>query len=761
LAEIRKCSIAALLWLAAPLALAQEFQFPEAAAQTDSALTQAMPELAKQVLAVYQEADRETYLDNLFRLQMVAGKYSEAAETIAAHRRLRAPNIPGGGEWIDVQYEIFARAKAQESAGQASLEQAYSKVFRQMVGRLDDRTSFLALRAISAQDVNSLAFPLKADREMLKGKERLPLAEALALVRDYQAWDSYRAFQPLALPLIVEDDSRRYITLVDTPVKLPGGAIICTDIVRPRVESRLPALLTFTIYAEPKRNQLLAKMAAAHGYAGVVGLTRGKECSPDAIAPYRYDGIDSAELIDWIAAQPWCDGRVGMFGGSYSGFTAWAAAKHMPKALKAIAVGAAAAPGIDVPMEGNVFWNFLFPWPFYTTDNKEVDDDTYNQSERWNKLNQDWYTSGRAYRDLEKIDGKPNPVFDEWISHPDYDPYWQAAIPYEKEFARITIPILQTAGYYFGGPGAAVYYFSENYKYASKAEHYLLIGPYHHFGAQIGVVGLLGNIFPRLAGLTLDPVALINIEELRFDFFDHFLKKAPMPDLLKDKVNYQVVGANVWKHAPSLEAMANHRLRFYLSSVQAGRAYRLSEQPPPANSFVTHTVNLADRSDANRKAPGGGVMNKELDTWNGLEFLSDPLPTATEMSGLFSGSLDIAANKKDFDFEIDLYELTPKGEYVQLAPYWSRASYAGHLNRRDLLTQGKKTRLDFKSVRLMSRQLQAGSRVVLVLTVIKGPGRQINYGTGKNVSDETIDSAGAPLEIKWFAGSYVDLPVWR
>ena len=358
-ASIRMCMILALLWLAGPFALAQEFQFPEAAAQGDSAFTQAMPELARQVLAAYQEADRETYLDNLFRLQMVAGKYGEAGETIDAHRRMRAPNIPGGGEWIDVQYEIFARAKAQEAAGEAPLDQAYRRVFRQMVGRLDDRTSFLVLRTISAEDEASLAIPLKADRERLKGKGRVPLADALQLVRDYQVWDSYRAFLPLAVPLIAEDDGRRYITTGDTPVKLPDGATVCTEIVRPRVDSRLPALLTFTIYARPKRNPLLAKMAAAHGYAGVVGLTRGKECSPDAVAPYRYDGIDSAELIDWIAAQPWCDGRVGIYGGSYSGFTAWAAAKHMPKALKAIAVGAAAAPGIDVPMEGNVFWNFV------------------------------------------------------------------------------------------------------------------------------------------------------------------------------------------------------------------------------------------------------------------------------------------------------------------------------------------------------------------------------------------------------------------
>jgi uncharacterized protein len=148
-----------------------------------------------------------------------------------------------------------------------------------------------------------------------------------------------------------------------------------------------------------------------------------------------------------------------------------------------------------------------------------------------------------------------------------------------------------------------------------------------------------------------------------------------------------------------------------------------------------------------------------VDTWNGLEFISDPFPKATEMSGLFSGHLDFVANKKDFDFEIDLYELTPSGHYVQLAPFWTRASYNGHPSERRLLTPGARVRLDFKSIRLMSRQLQAGSRVVLVLSVIKAPDRQINYGTGKDVSDETIRDAGAPLEIKWYGESYVDLPV--
>src|SRR2546429_304188 len=90
-------------------------------------------------------------------------------------------------------------------------------------------------------------------------------------------------------------------------------------------------------------------------------------------------GLDEAAAalavaaIDWITRQPWSDGRVGMFGGSYPGGAAWAATKRMPKALKTIVVGAPVGPAIDVPMENGIFWNFVYPWPFFTTDDKWLD----------------------------------------------------------------------------------------------------------------------------------------------------------------------------------------------------------------------------------------------------------------------------------------------------------------------------------------------------------------------------------------------------
>jgi len=65
------------------------------------------------------------------------------------------------------------------------------------------------------------------------------------------------------------------------------------------------------------------------------------------------------------------------------------------------------------------------------------------------------------------------------------------------------------------------------------------------------------------------------------------------------------------------------------------------------------------------------------------------------------------------------------------------------------------------SRRLLSHRAEPGSRLVVVLSVIKEQGRQINYGTGKDISDETEADAGKPLTIEWLEGSYIDMPVGR
>ena len=235
-------------------------------------------------------------------------------------------------------------------------------------------------------------------------------------------------------------------------------------------------------------------------------------------------------------------------------------------------------------MEGNVVWNFVYPWPFYTTDIKALDDTTYNDGDRWRRLNGEWYASGRAYRDLDKIDGTPNPIWDEWLAHPTYDAYWQAMIPYGRQFGRIGIPVLQTAGYYYGGPGAAMHYLTAALQVQSRApSHYLVIGPYDHFQAQRGVVNALGDTASVLFGYEIDPVATDRHRRRPALPVVRLCPQGqgPKPALLADKVNYEVVGANRWKHAPSIAAMSNGTRRFYLSA-ERGLGYRPATDGSPS-----------------------------------------------------------------------------------------------------------------------------------------------------------------------------------
>ena len=706
-----------------------------------------MPAFARDVIAVYRDDDRARHLDTLFRLQLAAGQHAQALESIEAIRALRKdpPTQPP----LFLQYEIHARAKLLQATQGLPFAQAWRQVFAERFGALDDQVALRAEFPFGGS-LSRWRSSLEDALDKVDGRKRLPLAEAVALVRAWQVHDAYAAFLPLFDAALQEDDARRYVIDRDVLVRTPDGASIAVMLVRPAKAAVLPTLLQFTIYANDDVYRHDAKTMAAHGYVGAAAYSRGKGRSPDAIAPYEHDGVDAAAVIDWIAAQPWSDGRVGMFGGSYNSFAQWAALKHRPKALRAIATSASAAPGSDTPMEGGIFLNFMYPWPLYTASNRWLDDARYDDAQRWARLDRDWYASGRAYRERAAIDGAANPVFAKWLQHPDYDGYWQAMIPQGAEFAGIDIPVLATTGYFDGAQIGVLHYFREHLRHRPDADHTLLIGPYEHVTMQAGVP-------PQVQGYSVDPSARIDLQALRLAWFDHVLKGAPKPEQLIGRVNWQVMGADTWRHAPTLDAMATRTQRFYLVPGAVSGTNALSTQSQP-NAAVTQRVDLSDRSDADWTPPQN-VVNKALDPHLGLVFVGEPLPRDTELSGAFSGVLDFTVNKRDVDLAIGIYELSAAGDYLDLAYGFQRASYAQDRRERRLLQPGVAQRLRVKNTRLLGRRLAAGSRIVVTLGVIKQPDRQLNLGSGKDASGETVADAGEPLEIRWRGSSYLDFPV--
>ena len=748
--------LAIALFLFPPLLQAQEYHL-RVNGQDSTQLRASLETLARDLLARYHDNEPLSDLDNRFRIQLVAGEFEAAAKTIARLRQLRVRRLGTPAARVaDVQYEIWAAARSASAKTGEPFAAAFASQFRREFARMDNRTSALVMRAMGVR-AESLRPALNGALGAHGSKSDISLVDALAMIKAYQRVVTHASFAPYLGRLFNEEDARRYVVSRNMQLRTPDGATVCALMYRPRVAQRLPALVAFTIYVDSAANVDDMRRTASEQYIGVMGYTRGKACSPDSPVPYRYDGSDAATLIEWVARQPYSNGRVGMYGGSYNGFTTWAAAKHMPPHLKAIMVGAAAAPGIDAPMEGNIVWNFMYPWPFYTTNNKTLDDTTYNDNNRWFTLSRNWYISGKAYRDLPAIDGTPNPIWSEWIAHPDYDAYWQSMIPYRQEFAKIKVPVLQTAGYFFGGPGAAVYYFNEHYKYNPNAQHYLLIGPYDHPQGQRGVVSALGDTATMIFGYERDPVSRIDIvADLRYQWFNWTLKGGPRPARLKDRVNYEVMGLNQWKHAPSITAMADDSLKLYLTGAARGDKHVLSKSP--ASSSVKLRVDLAYRADIDSIFAGGGVRDTAVNAYASLLFVSEPLESM-EISCLYSGHFDFIINKKDIDWSVSLFELTPRGEYFLLSPVQMRASYARDLSTRRLLTPGVRMSFDFRAIRLMSRKIERGSRIVAVIGPIKGPGQQINYGSGKHVNEETIADAGDPMTITLFGTSFLQLPV--
>lgn len=539
-------------------------------------------------------------------------------------------------------------------------------------------------------------------------------------------------------------------------IKTRDGAFISAMVVRKKgVSVPKPAILQYTIYVRDKGRDIKSlKEAADKDYVGVIAYSRGKRFSPDEIFPYENDANDAHDVIDWISKQEWCNGSVGMYGGSYNGYTQWAVCKKMHPALKTIVPYVANRPGMGLPMENNIFVNPNYEWSFYVGNNKYLDTIAGNDRQRFRKMQNIWWETGMAYKKMDSIDNHPNRHFQRWTNHPSFDEYWQKMAPYKKEFEQINIPVLALDGYYNDSQNSSLYYIRELQKYNPKTPAYVIIGPYGHFGTQIG-----GEI--KLNDYKVDSVAIINIKKITYQWFDFILKNGAKPEMLKDKINYEVMGTNEWRSAPSLDKMANGFLQLYLTDSKSGNFYALNEKKPIQKKYLYQEVNFADRQTENNEYYPDPIIRKEIDTSSGFVFISDPLKESMLINGSFLGELKLSINKKDLDIGVTLYELMPNGEYFHLSYFLGRASYAKDSTKRNLLKPNEIESIPFSNTHLVSKQLSKGSQLVVVINVNKNRFSELNYGTGKTVTEETIEDAKEPLKVKWYNDSFVKIPIWK
>ena len=585
--------------------------------------------------------------------------------------------------------------------------------------------------------------------------EEISNVTAQDLLKKYFLSTVYASTRDMFFEEIKQDHWRRYVINDSIIIPMKDGAEVSMVFVQRKGHStaKKSAILVASVYAGT--NEATAMLSASKGYIGVIANTRGKRLSNSDIKPLEYEHHDVYEVIDWISKQSWSNQKVAMVGGSYNGFTQWASMKHkVHPALKTIVPMVAIAPGIDYPMENNVLHNYSYSWNFYVTNNKFLDFEASNDFKRWNTLKNSWYKTGVAFNKLDSLDGQVNTLWNTYMQHPSYDDFWKKMIPYKQEFAKIDIPILTITGYYDDSQRGAMYYYTQHNKYAENPNHYLLVGPYDHWTAQT-------KPEERLRNHKLDKAALINIEgELIYQWFDYILNGKAKPSILKDKVNFQVMGTNTWMHKPTLNAMTNDTLTFYLSADKTNDFYALKSKTN--TSKIQMSVDFKDRRNMTNTDYYPWPLEKEnINLKDGLIFKSEALKEDVIMNGSFLGNLEFLINKRDVDYSVIVYQLTPEGNYFHLSYYIGRASYAKDREHRNLIIPNQKTQVYFDNSKLISKKLEKGSRIVVVMNVNKNNNAQINYGSGKEVNFESIKDAKEPLQLTFTGQSSIMLPIFK
>ncbi len=622
-----------------------------------------------------------------------------------------------------------------------------------LYGEMSDEALYQESAALGWSVENAENYVLNIFKEY-HDKDKLTVDQAIHLIVNTQLYQVLKKVIPVANRLIDAQNKQRYDIQPAVLLKTPEGVELTATIVRKKHDlQKRPAALQFTIYADEASHIKTAIHAAAHGYIGVIANSRGKRLSSNTIVPWEYEGKDATAVIDWISKQSWSDGRVAMYGGSYNGFTQWAAAKYMHPALKTIVPYAAASPITGLPIENGIVLTANYEWAFYVTNNKTLDNSVYSDWQKSSNLRETLFTSGRATTDIDKIDGKDNPWFQKWLSHPSYDNYYQDMLPYQQDYAKINIPVLSITGYFDGGQISAINFLTQHYQYNKNANHSLLIGPYDHFTAQ--------NI-PRshYSNYQLDEVALEkDTEEIAFAWFDHALFVKAKPRLVADKVNYQLMGTNTWQHTNSYQQLNEQAITFYLSTqADDNNQYLLTQTADKQQSSFRQTVDFADRTEQRNAKPWPAIQ-EQLNEPNGLVFITKPFEHDYQLAGAITGEISLAINKKEVDIGYNFYELSADGKVFSLNTYRSRASYAKDPSQRQLLTPHKKTTLPIVNARMIAKMIKKGSRLAIVLNVNKNHISQVNMGTGSDVNSESIKDAGEPLIIDWFNDSKINIPL--
>jgi uncharacterized protein len=528
-------------------------------------------------------------------------------------------------------------------------------------------------------------------------------------------------------------------------VPMRDGVKLNATVYRPHDQKApLPVIFELTPYISDSYHER-AYYFAQHGYVFAIVDVRGRGNSEGKFTPFFQEAQDGHDVTEWLAKQPWSNGEIAMWGGSYAGLDQWLTLREMPPHLATIVPAAAAHMGVDFPMTGNVPSSYLIQWLTFTsgvTGNANL----FAESSFWNEKFGEMYSAHLPFRSLDKIVGNTSTVFQEWIQHPEVDEYYKRGMIAPEQYQKFNLPILTITGSYDGNQPGALTFYKKHMQYgndSAKARHYLIIGPWDHAGTRTPKT--------QVGGLTFGDNSKLDLNKLHVEWYDYAMKGGPKPEFLKKRVAYYLMGTDEWTYADSIEAIAPKKSTFYLDSrngeasdlFQAGS---LSLQKPvsaTADKYVydpldLHLGELEDVDYPSYLADQRFAMAVHGD---GVIYQTGPFPKDTEISGWPKLVAWISMDVPDTDFEVSLFEIRADGTSIRLTGDLLRARYRESLSEAKLVKPGAIEKYEFSGFTWFSRQISKGSRLRLIIDSPNSRQLEKNYNSGGVVADETAKDA--------------------
>ncbi len=449
-------------------------------------------------------------------------------------------------------------------------------------------------------------------------------------------------------------------------IPLRDGLTLAADLVLP---SQLPAPAVVMRTPYGRGGDIATARANAFANAGYVAVwvdVRGRGDSDGTFAPYRNDGIDGFDVIEWAAAQDWCDGAVATFGGSYPGRIQWLTALQRPPSLAAMIV-------LVTPSDPFVEDETAVPGPMHVhwyrmTDGRVLQ---YTEAVDW----MDVYRH-RPLCELDEAAGFVSQLWREECRHQTLDEWWEP-VRYQHRIGEVDLPVLHISGWYddeeIGTPANFAAMVA-----AGRRGQRLLMGPWGH---QV-------NAGRQLGELDFGHDSVIDLEAAMTGFLDEMVR-GRLPAEPASPVRVFLMGANAWLDLPQWPPPSSEELALYLDSDGGANSRfgngRLVAAAPADSSPTDDWVHDPDRpvpfiTDQSSAQIGGPDDYAGVETRGDvLVYTGEPLAEPLDVIGPVRLIAHVATSALDTDITAKLIDLHPNGFAQRLCDGLVRLRYReGH-----------------------------------------------------------------------------------